>query len=188
VFIRLFALFTIVPLIELAGLIWLSGEISLPATLVLVLATGLAGALLLRHQTWQTLRRVQADVAAGRVPGDALLDGLLMIVAAVLLISPGFLTDLAALLLLFPPTRKLCKAYLASRFAARVTMAGTTGRRFTGTAGSGFSWSGYAESGFPGSGFQGSGFQGSGFQGSGPEIIAHDKVIEARVIHTDSPK
>ncbi len=157
---RLFALFTIVPLIELAGLVWLSGKISFPATLALIVGTGLAGAWLLRQQTWQALRRVQADLAAGRVPANALLDGLLMMVAGVLLISPGFVTDLAALVLLFPPTRKLCKAYVASRLAARVVFMGTPGHGFTGP----------------------------GFPGSGPASFAHDKVIEARVIHTDSPQ
>jgi UPF0716 protein FxsA len=174
VLLRLFALFTIVPLIELAGLVWLSGKISLPATLALIVATGLAGAWLLRHQTWQTFRRVQADLGAGRVPADALLDGLLMIVAGVLLISPGFVTDLAALLLLFPPTRRLCKAYLASRLAARVVFTGTPGQRFK------------AAPGFHAA--PGHGFPGSGFPSSGPASFAHDKVIEARVIHTDSPQ
>ncbi len=153
---RLFALFTIIPLVELAGLVWLSGKISLGATLALILATGLAGALLLRHQAWQTIRRVQADLAAGRVPADSLLDGLLMLIAGVLLISPGFVTDLAALAILFPPTRKLCKAYLAQRLAARVVLMGTPG--------------------------------GGHFHAAGPGGIRHDRVIEARIVHTDSPQ
>src|SRR5262249_37383132 len=115
----LFLLFTVVPLCELAVLIWV-GQITvwwLPVLIVLVDAV--LGAVLVRWQGLRTLNRIQEDLAAGRMPGDSLVDGLLVLVAAVLLITPGVLTDVAGFALLIPPVRHLvkrgAKAWLARR-------------------------------------------------------------------------
>jgi UPF0716 protein FxsA len=77
--------------------------------ILLILVDALAGTLLLRWQGLRTLRRIQEDLAAGRMPGDALVDGALILVAAVLLITPGMLTDFVGFALLIPPLRKLVK-------------------------------------------------------------------------------
>jgi UPF0716 protein FxsA len=105
----LFLLFTVVPLAELAGLVWLGGLTAWWVPILVILVDAVAGAALLRWQGLRTLRRIQEDLAAGRMPGDALVDGALILVAAVLLITPGMLTDVVAFALLIPPLRSLVK-------------------------------------------------------------------------------
>lgn len=117
--IRVLLLLTIVPLAELSLLLWLSDVTDWRLTLALVIGTGVAGSWLLRRQGWRTWQRLQDDLRGGRLPADSLQDGLLIMLAAALLITPGVLTDLAGLLLLTPAVRSRAKAYLASRFKAR---------------------------------------------------------------------
>lgn len=122
---RLLALFTIVPFIELALLIWIGRHMGLPATLALVVGTGFLGAALARHEGLRCLRRIQEQLTAGQLPADSLLDGLLILVAGALLITPGVLTDMLGFALLLPPFRRVVKRYLKLRFQARITMAAT---------------------------------------------------------------
>jgi UPF0716 protein FxsA len=105
----LFLLFTVVPLVELAGLVWLGGQTAWWVPILVILVDAVAGAALLRWQGLRTLRRIQEDLAAGRMPGDALVDGGLILVAAALLITPGVLTDLVGFALLIPPLRAQVK-------------------------------------------------------------------------------
>ena len=93
----LFLLFTVVPLVELAGLVWFAHETSLGVTILLILVDAALGAALIRWQGVRVVRRIQEDLAAGRMPGDALIDGALFLIAAALLIAPGILTDLRRL-------------------------------------------------------------------------------------------
>jgi UPF0716 protein FxsA len=117
---RLFLLLILVPAIEIVLLAWIARATSVLFVLGLVIGTGLVGAWLARHQGLQTLRRISADVEAGQMPAESLVDGLLILLAAVLLIVPGLLTDVAALVLLFPPSRRAAKALLRRRLQARV--------------------------------------------------------------------
>lgn len=119
---RLLLLFTIVPLIELAVMIKVGEHIGIVPTIAIILGAGLFGAALARHEGLRTLRSIQADLAAGRPPTDRMIDALLILVAGVLLITPGFLTDCVAVLLLVPPIRVLVRKYLKRRFAARFTI------------------------------------------------------------------
>jgi len=119
-FLRLLLLFTVVPLIELGLLIQLGRVIGLAPTIAIVLLTGFAGAALARWQGLATMRRVQTDMAAGRVPADALVDGLLILVAGAVLLTPGLLTDIFGFLLLIPPTRTAVRRALVEAFRGRV--------------------------------------------------------------------
>ncbi len=119
-FSRLFLLLTLLPLVELVVLAWIATKTSWPVVIGLVLGTGLAGAWIVRRHGWRTVVRIQADLAAGRVPAAALFDGLLVFVAGALLIMPGVLSDLAAMLLLMPVTRNMVKRYLKYRFSRRM--------------------------------------------------------------------
>ncbi len=114
----LLLLFTGVPMLELALLIEVGRAIGLLPTLALVLGTGATGAWLARWQGVRALRAVQQEMASGRVPGESLLDGLLILVGAVLLITPGVLTDLVGLSLLIPVTRHALRA-LVRRWAEK---------------------------------------------------------------------
>lgn len=127
---RLFLLLTLVPVVEIVLLVWITQSIPLPTeqallvVLALVIGAGMLGAWLARRQGFQTLRRISADLGAGRPPTESMLDGLLVFIAAVLLVVPGLLTDLVAILLLFPPSRRLVKALLARRMKVRAAAGG----------------------------------------------------------------
>jgi UPF0716 protein FxsA len=116
VFPKLFLLFTVLPLVELYLLIKIGGVIGGLNTLVLVLVTGITGAYLARLEGYRTMIRAQENLKAGVAPAEELVDGLLIFVAGVMLITPGILTDCAGLLILFPPSRRAFKIWLRRRF------------------------------------------------------------------------
>lgn len=115
----LLLLFILVPIAEISIFAWVGGRIGVLGTIAMVLICAMAGAALLRHQGMSTLRRAQAIAAEGRIPSAELADGLVILVAAVMLITPGFLTDAVALLLLLPGPRHLVRRWLVSRVVAR---------------------------------------------------------------------
>jgi UPF0716 protein FxsA len=94
-----------VPLIEIALFIEVGGWIGLWPTIATVVATALIGTSLLRRQGLATLQRAQAEMAAQRMPVRELFDGACLLVAGVLLLTPGFLTDAIGFVLLIPPLR-----------------------------------------------------------------------------------
>jgi UPF0716 protein FxsA len=107
----LFLLFTVVPIVELALLVWLGGQTVWWLPVLLVIADGIAGALLWRWQGLRTLVRIREEMAAGRMPADAMVDGLLIFFAGGLMITPGMLTDVAGFALLIPPIRAVVKRF-----------------------------------------------------------------------------
>ena len=119
-FLRLLLLFTVVPIVELGLLIQVGRVIGLAPTIAIVLLTGIAGAALARWQGLVTLRRVQTEMAEGRVPTGPLVDGLLILVAGGVLLTPGFLTDALGFLLLIPPTRTAVRKALVESFRLRM--------------------------------------------------------------------
>lgn len=126
---RLFLVFAVVPVLELWLLITVGGELGAPATIALVLGTAALGAWLARRQGMQAFLRIREQLARGVAPGAELLDGACILVAAVLLATPGFLTDLLGLALLIPASRRAIQAWLRRRFdravrEGRVVMSG----------------------------------------------------------------
>jgi UPF0716 protein FxsA len=117
---RLGCLFILVPLIELALLIRVGQWIGVWPTVLLVAVTGLGGALLARAQGLRALASVQLELARGRLPGRALMDGAAVLVAAAFLMTPGVLTDVAAFALLFPPTRRLAQGWILARLGRAI--------------------------------------------------------------------
>jgi UPF0716 protein FxsA len=113
---KLFLLFTVVPLVELYLLIQIGTRIGALPTVAIVIGTGLAGAYLARQQGFAVWMRIQREMAGGRFPAQNLLDGLLLLVAGVVLITPGILTDILGFLLIFPVTRAPIRDRLAARF------------------------------------------------------------------------
>lgn len=107
VFIKILIIFTVVPLLELYILIEAGRTIGLGATVLLVLLTGIAGAWLARSQGTEILRQIQTETAGGRMPATTLLDGALVLVGGLLLLTPGFFTDLLGFSFLAPITRKV---------------------------------------------------------------------------------
>ncbi len=91
-----------------------------PLTVGLVFATGIVGATLARYQGLRCMNRVQEDLTAGRLPGDPMIDGLMILVAGALLVTPGILTDLVGFALLTPIFRSGMRRYLKHRFEASI--------------------------------------------------------------------
>lgn len=103
---RLFLLFVVVPLVELAILIQVGRWIGLWPTLALVLLTGVVGAWLARDQGFRVLAELQGQVGTGGLPGRAILDGAAILVGGALLLAPGILTDVVGFCLLLPLPRR----------------------------------------------------------------------------------
>lgn len=103
----LLLLFTLLPLAELWLLVKLSGLFGFWTTLAIVLGTGVAGAALARWQGVQALLRVQEELRHGAMPTRSLADGALILVAGLLLITPGVMSDCLGIALLLPPVRSL---------------------------------------------------------------------------------
>ena len=112
---RLFLLFTIIPLVELYLLIRVGSYIGALPTVGIVVVTGILGGLLARNQGLAVLRKVQQEVQEGRLPAGTLFDGLLILIAGVVLVTPGLLTDCLGFLLLIPWTRQAFKRWLKSK-------------------------------------------------------------------------
>jgi UPF0716 protein FxsA len=103
---RFFAFGLIVlPLLEIALLIKVGQNIGLLPTLALLIGAALAGGLLLRYQGLAVLAQLRGNLSAGRMPGRTIADAMMIGVAALLLVLPGLLSDVAALALLLPPVR-----------------------------------------------------------------------------------
>jgi UPF0716 protein FxsA len=117
---RLLLAFTLVPLAELALLLQIGQWLGLGTTLALVIGTGLAGAWLARREGLRSWAAVQGELAAGRLPGEELLHALLVLIAGVILVTPGVLTDAAGLLLMIRPVRLALVRRLRTRLAARI--------------------------------------------------------------------
>lgn len=130
--IRLVLLFTLVPLLELALLLRIGELVGLLPTLALVIGTGVAGAWLARHEGVRAWLAVQRELAAGRLPTEELVHGLLVLVAGAVLITPGVLTDAAGLLLLVRPVRAALIRRLRERYRRRLEegMPGASSFRF----------------------------------------------------------
>ncbi|MCG6957093.1 MAG: FxsA family protein [Gemmatimonadetes bacterium] len=117
---RLALLFVIVPLVELYILVQIGHVVGLLPTLGLVLLTGAAGAALARAEGLRVLWAFQSELARGRVPGQALQDGIAVLVGGAFLVTPGILTDLAGLALLFPPTRRIAQRLVRRSLERRI--------------------------------------------------------------------
>ena len=106
---KLLLLFIVVPAIELILLIKLGGMIGILATIAVIVITGALGATLARSQGLGVLRNVQNELARGGLPAGSLVDGVIILLAAALLMTPGFLTDIVGFSCLIPGLRAVLK-------------------------------------------------------------------------------
>lgn len=133
---RLFLLFTLLPALELYLLIRIGQWLGPAQTVLLILVTGAIGATLAKREGLSVLRQTLEEANQGFPSGDRLIEGLLVLVGGLLLITPGVLTDLMGFALIFPFTRRLLaprlKAALLRRVASgdlRFTVMGAGGPR-----------------------------------------------------------
>jgi UPF0716 protein FxsA len=122
----LFLLFLAFPLLEIYCLILVGRWIGALPTVLLVILTAAAGAALARHQGLATLQRLQTTLARGELPAVELFEGVIVLAGALLLLLPGFLSDLAGLLCLVPATRRRLARW-SMRHVTTATPSGTAG-------------------------------------------------------------
>lgn len=115
-----FVLFLLFPLAELYVLIKVGGSIGALATIMLLVLSGIAGILLLRLAGFATAWRARERLARGELPEREMLQGLMMAIGGGLLFLPGFISDVLALIVLFPPTRNFLFRQIHRRIEAQV--------------------------------------------------------------------
>jgi UPF0716 protein FxsA len=113
----LLVVFVGVPFAEIYVLLQVGHAIGVLNTLALLILVSMVGAWLAKREGLGVIRRMQDALNAGRVPGAELVDGFLILLAAALMITPGFLTDIVAIFLLLPPVRAMVRHTLRRRFA-----------------------------------------------------------------------
>ncbi len=118
--IRLILLFTIIPLIELYLLIQAGRYLGASTTIMIVLITGLIGGLLARSQGLSIHRQIRIDLQNGIIPTDSLIDGLFVLIAGALLITPGIITDVFGFTLMIPVLRGWLRNWLKERFRRKL--------------------------------------------------------------------
>lgn len=118
----LILLMTLLPMAELVVIVQYNSMMSalagpfpgLVLTILTVLGMGVIGAALARHQGLKTLAAIQDALSRGQMPTDELIDGAIILAGALMLLTPGFISDIVGVLFLLPPTRALLRAYVRS--------------------------------------------------------------------------
>src|SRR3954453_5974468 len=123
----LLLLFIVVPIVELFVILQVGEAIGVLPTVALLIADSILGSMLMRSQGRTAWRRFNAALTEGRIPHREVLDGALVIFGGALLLTPGFLTDVLAVLLLLPPTRAIVRAALVRRLLPRLVIGGLGG-------------------------------------------------------------
>jgi UPF0716 protein FxsA len=121
-------LFLAVPLTEIAVFVLVGSKIGVLPTVGLVILTAAMGSILLRWQGFNALARIQRELAAHRVPGKEMVQGVMILLAGFLLLTPGFVTDALGILLFIPPVRDAVWRFLSSRVNVQTFGAGFTQR------------------------------------------------------------
>ncbi len=112
---KLLLLLTVVPGVELLVILEVGGRIGSLNTLGLIILTGVVGAYLARREGMGVIRRLRSDVGRGEVPTQSLMEGASILAGGLLLLTPGFLTDVLGFSLILPPTRRLIIAVAERR-------------------------------------------------------------------------
>lgn len=123
-FFILLIIFVLVPVIELNVLIRVGESLGSWTTVGLVLFTAVVGVSLVRSQGISTLMQVQKKLARGEAPGQEIVEGMMLAMAGLLLLIPGFVTDFIGLLLLTPITRIPVAGFLYKRMQLKVSRQG----------------------------------------------------------------
>jgi len=123
----LFILFTVVPILELAVLIKVGSQIGVLKTIILTILISVTGAWLARLQGFLVLQKIQNSLAQGIMPTEEMLDGMLILAGGILLLTPGFISDIVGLLMLFPATRWILKQF--TRKYLQTTFSQSSGRK-----------------------------------------------------------
>ena len=107
-----FLLFLTIPFVEIYLLLQIGGIVGILPTIFLVVFTAILGAWLLKQQGFATLRRFQENMAKGEIPAYEMIEGPILLIGGILLLTPGFFTDAIGFACLFPVTRKAMAKYV----------------------------------------------------------------------------
>lgn len=116
----LFLLFAIMPIIEIALLVKVGGIIGGWNTIAIVIITAFIGAYFVKREGLHTLQKAQMKMQQGEMPGQEMVDGIMLAVAGVLMVTPGFITDIFGILLVLPVTRHIIGAFAKKHMKMRV--------------------------------------------------------------------
>ena len=159
-----------VPLLELYVIIQVAGGMGTGQTIVLLVVVSVVGAWMVRRSGLGVLNQIRARLSRGELPAAELVDGLLILLAGALMLTPGFITDAVGLLLLFLPTRVLVRSLLMRHFSKKITVGGwSAGPGGRGGFGFGYNSGGGRDWGSPG-----------GFDAGGADVRDVDEVREIR--------
>ncbi len=114
-FLKLFLAFTLIPFIEIYLLIKIGAQVGAFNTILIVIVTGLLGASLARLEGIKTMTKVRESLNRGELPAEEMLDAMLIFIAGIVLLTPGFITDLAGLAILVPKARYWFKRWLRKK-------------------------------------------------------------------------
>lgn len=118
----------LVPIIEIGVFIAIGDRIGLFYTLLMILVTAIMGSILLRVEGFRILAQIQKEIGAGQIPAKELTNGVMILIAGVLLLTPGFVTDSIGFLLFLPPVRAAIRVFVVSRVKFK-TQTNTNGFR-----------------------------------------------------------
>lgn len=118
---KLILAFTLIPITEIYLLIKMGGALGAFNTILVVICTAIVGAYLARLQGTKTYKQIQANLNQGKMPAEELFDAVIIFAAGLVLLTPGFLTDIFGLLLLFPSSRKYFKNWLRKKYSEKLS-------------------------------------------------------------------
>lgn len=165
--------FIAVPIVEIAVFIEVGGRIGMWPTIGIVILTAVIGTAMLRQQGLSVLFRIQENLEANRMPVQELFDGVCLVIAGALLLTPGFVTDSIGFLLFVPPFRRWLASEIGRRVVARADV------RYTHHTYS-------AHGGHPGHGRPGAG-AGPVIDGEYQDVTDDDKDAPERRLDHDDP-
>jgi UPF0716 protein FxsA len=112
IFSKLLILLIVVPVVELYILIEIGQQIGAFTTIGIIVLTGIIGAYLVKNQGFMVLKKIQYDLNQNILPGDSLLQGIIILAGGIFLLTPGFITDIIGFIFLIPISREIVKKYL----------------------------------------------------------------------------
>ncbi len=123
---RLLILFITIPILELCIFMMLGSRLGIPTTLAIIVITAFLGAFLTKSQGLKALTNYQQALAQGKLPHEEVMDGLMILIAGAVLMTPGFLTDTIGFSLLIPSVRTIVKSLLKQSLKNKVSVVGET--------------------------------------------------------------
>ena len=113
---QLLLIFITIPIIEIAVLLKLDNAIGLGQTIFLIFVTGIIGAWLVRQQGISIIFQIRKELTNGKIPAKQMIDGVMVLIAGAVLITPGLITDIVGFLLLIPYTRNFIRKWIRIKF------------------------------------------------------------------------